>query len=164
MWLRRRWQTFQRYLLPPPSRRPLDDGGSRYLWNVGQRDYTAEYSRRLSPTYWTPCEPEISTRWQLFRLHSFGWLIKDELGWIWKEAVVVYFKLQYRHLSRGTEKTQKIRHSGEPISGPRLHCQNTNNPLGRDFYWWLSIKLLDFCFHSERKLSEIFAKNVIPMY
>jgi hypothetical protein len=34
---------FQRYLLPPSSGRP-DDGGSNYLWNIGELlpDYTAQ--------------------------------------------------------------------------------------------------------------------------
>jgi hypothetical protein len=50
-------------------RRP-DGGGSTHLWNVGplQRSYTAQYSTRLSSSYSSPWEPEIShTR----RFHIF---------------------------------------------------------------------------------------------
>jgi hypothetical protein len=39
-----------------------DEGGSKHLWNVGQLlpDYTAQYPRRLLPSYSPPLEPEIS--------------------------------------------------------------------------------------------------------
>jgi hypothetical protein len=38
-----------------------DDGGSTHLWNVGllQRDYTTQYTRRLSPSYSPPWKPQI---------------------------------------------------------------------------------------------------------
>jgi hypothetical protein len=47
------------------------------------------------------------------------WLMNDELKRIWKEEVVVLFKVISRHLPGGTENNHE-KDLGRPVSGPRF--------------------------------------------
>jgi hypothetical protein len=49
-----------------------------------------------------------------------GWLVNNEFGRIWKEAVVVYFKVLSRHLAWRDWKNHENPQTGQSVSGPRF--------------------------------------------